>query len=384
MAKILIADDEAILTMYLEEILSMHDHDVVGSASSGQEAIELATALSPDIVIMDISMPGELDGIEAAEIIRSTLGIPSIFMTAHSELPIIEKARQADPYGYLIKPVQNIGTRIVVDSALSRLCAERKLRENEQRFSDIVYSMADWVWETDETGRYTYAAGNTKNLLGYTPEELIGKTHCDLVSEETGKAITAFLKDNASRKEATFNHESWALRKDGNRICIQTAGIPILNKDGELKGYRGIHKDITFTKKTAYALKEFEIRFRSVMDYLNIGLTLISPDMEVLTTNRTMDDLFPRHGFADNSKCYHVYRNIHQNEPCPDCTVMPTLKDGLVHEIASELDTKIGKRFLRRISFPVINQQREIIAAVVLLMAVTEKISPNEHQYRIS
>ncbi|MFH0999107.1 MAG: response regulator [Pseudomonadota bacterium] len=128
MAKILIADDEAILTMYLEEILSMNDHDVVGSASSGQEAIDLARALAPDLIIMDISMPGELDGIEAAEIIRNTLGIPSIFITAHSENPIIEKSRRADPYGYLIKPVQNIGTMIVVESALSRLYAERTSR----------------------------------------------------------------------------------------------------------------------------------------------------------------------------------------------------------------------------------------------------------------
>jgi PAS domain S-box-containing protein len=384
MAKILIADDEAILTMYLEEILSMHDHDVVGAASSGQEAIDLATALSPDIVIMDISMPGELDGIEAAEIIRSTLGIPSIFMTAHSELPIIEKARQADPYGYLIKPVQNIGTRIVVDSALSRLYAERKLRENEQRFSDIVYSMADWVWETDETGRYTYTAGNTKDLLGYTPEELIGKTPCDLVSEETGQAIAAFFKDKASRKEAFFSHESWALSKNGNRVCIQTTGLPILDKDGRLKGYRGINKDISSTKKTAYALKEFEKRLRSVMDYLNIGLTLINPEMEVLSSNQTMDNWFPRTGFPDKPKCYHVYRNIHQNEPCPDCTVVLNLKDGLVHEATSEIDSETGKRCLRRISFPVINIEEDIIAAIVFLLDITERKSPNEHQYHIS
>jgi PAS domain S-box-containing protein len=248
MARILIADDEAILTMYLEEILCMNAHDVVGSASSGQEAIDLARALTPDIIIMDISMPGELDGIEAAEIIRSTLGIPSIFMTAHSEIPIIEKSRKADPYGYLIKPVQNIGTRIVVDSALGRLYAERKLRESEQRFSDIVYSMADWVWETDETGRYTYAAGNVKDILGYAPEELIGKKPCSLVSVEAAEVITDFFKDKASRKEAFYNHESWGLRKNGSRVCILTTGIPILDKNGRLKGYRGINKDITGKK----------------------------------------------------------------------------------------------------------------------------------------
>lgn len=384
MARILIADDEAILTMYLEELLSMNDHDVVGSASSGQEAIDLAGTLSPDIVIMDISMPGEMDGIEAAETIRSTLGIPSIFMTAHSELPIIEKSRQADPYGYLIKPVQNIGTRIVLDSALNRLYAERKLLENEQRFSDILYSMADWVWETDKTGRYIYAAGNTKDILGYPPEELIGKTPCDLLSKETGEAIAVFFKDKASRKEAFFNHESWALSKNKKRVCIQTSGIPILDKDGELKGYRGINKDITVTKNTSHALKEFEARFRSVMDYLKIGLTLISPDMQVLGTNQTMDDWFPRHGFSDKPTCYHVYRDKIQNEPCPDCTVVLTFKDGLVHETASEIDTKIGKRYLRRISFPLINQEKDIIAAIVLIMDITEKISPNEHQCHIS
>ncbi|MBI5590934.1 MAG: response regulator [Deltaproteobacteria bacterium] len=248
MARILIADDEAILTMYLEEILSMADHDVVGSASSGQEAIDLARTLSPDIIVMDISMPGELDGIEAAGIIKSELGIPSIFMTAHSEIPIIEKSRQADPYGYLIKPVQNIGTRIVVDSALSRLYAERKLRESEQRFSDIVYCMADWVWETDETGKYTYAAGNVKDILGYTPEEMIGKMPCTLVPEETAEAIAVFFKDKASRKEAFFDKKSWGLTKNGSRVRIQTTGIPILDKDGRLRGYRGTNKDITERK----------------------------------------------------------------------------------------------------------------------------------------
>jgi PAS domain S-box-containing protein len=372
MARILIADDEAILTMYLEEILSMHDHDVVGSASSGQEAIDLAGELSPDIIIMDISMPGELDGIEAAEIIKSTLGIPSIFMTAHSEIPIIEKSRQADPYGYLIKPVQNIGTRIVVDSALSRLYAERKLRENEQRFSDIVYSMADWVWETDETGRYTFAAGNVKNILGYAPEELIGKAPCNLVFEETAQDLADFFKEKAFRKEAFFSKESWGLSKNGTRVCVQTTGIPILDKEGRLKGYRGINKDITFTKNTAYALKEFENRFRSVMDHLNIGMTLIGPDMEEISSNLTMKNWFPRLESSEKCKCYHIYRNNNANGPCPDCQVVLTLKDGLVHENLSEFDLKAGKRLLRRISFPVIRQEGDIIAAIVLIMDVAE------------
>ncbi|MCX5884246.1 MAG: PAS domain-containing protein, partial [Deltaproteobacteria bacterium] len=159
---------------------------------------------------------------------------------------------------------------------------------------------------------------------------------------------------------------------------------PILDKEGGLKGYRGINKDITLTKNTAYALKEFETRFRSVMDSLNIGLTLISPDMEVLSSNQTMNNWFPRHGFADKPKCYHAYRNIHRNEPCPNCTVVLNLKDGLVHEATCEIDTETGLRHLRRISFPVINLEGNIIAAIVFLVDITEKKSPNEHQCHIS
>ena len=120
------------------------------------------------------------------------------------------------------------------------------------------------------------------------------------------------------------------------------------------------------------------------MDYLDIGLTLINPEMEVLSSNQTMDNWFPRAGFPDKPKCYHVYRNIHQNEPCPDCTVVLNLKDGLVHETTSEIDSETGKRCLRRISFPVINIEEDIIAAIVFLLDITERKSPNEHQYHIS
>ena len=81
--------------------------------------------------------------------------------------------------------------------------------------------------------------------MGYLPEEMIGKMPCNLVPEETAEDIAAFFKDRASRKEAFFNKKSWGLTKNGNRVSIQTTGIPILDKDGRLKGYRGINKDIT-------------------------------------------------------------------------------------------------------------------------------------------
>lgn len=368
MVKILIVDDEAILTMYLEEILIQNGYHVVGSGASGREAIELAQSLSPDLIIMDISMPGDMDGIEAARIIRSDFGIPSIFMTAHSESPIFEKAREADPYGYLIKPVQNIGTRIVVDNAIRRIHAERKLRENEQRFSDIVYSTADWVWETDEKGKICYTAGNLMEILGYTHEELLGKTAGSLISEDSLEEFCLFLKGKAAQKEAFYNYPINMKRKTGDRVRIQTTGLPILDRDGCLKGYRGANKDVSLSVNTPLTLKEFENQFRCIMDYLNIGLNLISPEFKLLLTNQTMDRWFPRRDFSPNCKCYHIYRNRSQNEPCPHCIVKMTLEDGEVHESAMEINTEDGRRAFRRISFPVRGRDEKIIGAIELIM----------------
>ena len=102
MAKVMVCDDEAIITMLLEEYLTATSHEVVGVASSGKESVEAARRLKPDVIIMDIVMPGEIDGIEAARIIKTDLDIPVIFLTAFQTLHTL-KGKEAEPYGYLTK-----------------------------------------------------------------------------------------------------------------------------------------------------------------------------------------------------------------------------------------------------------------------------------------
>jgi YesN/AraC family two-component response regulator len=106
MHKVMIVDDEALVITQLEERLTLMGYDVVGSASSGIEAIEMARHLSPDIVLMDIVMPGSLDGIEASKIIKTELDIPTIFVTAYTDDKFVERAKSVEPFGYIVKPFQ--------------------------------------------------------------------------------------------------------------------------------------------------------------------------------------------------------------------------------------------------------------------------------------
>jgi two-component system, response regulator PdtaR len=124
MAKILVVDDEAIITMQLEERLSAMGYTVAGMAASGDEAIDKARRFRPDLVLMDIVMPGKMNGIEAANIITKELDIPVVFVTSYADDAIIEKAKSVRPYGYIVKPFNELEIKAAIEVALFRKAAE--------------------------------------------------------------------------------------------------------------------------------------------------------------------------------------------------------------------------------------------------------------------
>ena len=126
MSKILIVDDEAIITMQLEERLSIMGYTVAGMAASGEDAVEKARSIRPDLVLMDIVMPGKMNGIEAAKIILKELDIPVVFVTAYADDIIIEKAKSARPYGYIVKPFNELEIKAAIEVALFRKAAEKE------------------------------------------------------------------------------------------------------------------------------------------------------------------------------------------------------------------------------------------------------------------
>ena len=118
MDKILIVDDDITTITALEEFLPSKGYDVAGSAFSGKEAIKMAAEARPDLILMDIGMPGKIDGINAAQKIKETLGIPVLFLTGHSEDEIIERAKNAEPLGYIMKPFDETQVNAAIRIAL--------------------------------------------------------------------------------------------------------------------------------------------------------------------------------------------------------------------------------------------------------------------------
>lgn len=154
----------------------------------------------------------------------------------------------------------------------ARKAAEDALRESELRFHDIVNASADWVWEVDAQGRYTYVSESVRDLLGHTAEEIMGKTPFDLMPPTEAERVRAEFAAVAARKAPFRDLENINLHQDGSLRYVLTNGMPILDEAGNLLGYRGLDRDVTERKLAEIALKESEARWIMAIDSAGHGV----------------------------------------------------------------------------------------------------------------
>ncbi|HWD18462.1 MAG TPA: response regulator [Verrucomicrobiae bacterium] len=138
--RILVVEDEAIVAADIQDHLNNFGYEVVGVTHSGEEAVTLAQAAKPDLVLMDIILSGPMDGTEAAKIIRESLRLPVVFLTANSDDATMGKARSTDPFGYVLKPFEDRSLRIAIEIALYKHRAER---EREELITKLQTALAD-------------------------------------------------------------------------------------------------------------------------------------------------------------------------------------------------------------------------------------------------
>ena len=123
------------------------------------------------------------------------------------------------------------------------------LRASEERLTYITSSMGDWVWETDENGAYTYSSQKSLDLLGVPPEDVIGKTPFDFMPPAEAERVAVRFSEIVARKAPIVDLENWNSRANGRGVCLLTNAFPILDEAGNLRGYRGVDRDITRRKE---------------------------------------------------------------------------------------------------------------------------------------
>ncbi|TEU10827.1 MAG: PAS domain S-box protein [Anaerolineales bacterium] len=253
-AKILIVEDEAIVAMEIESRLRGLGYDVVGVAASGEAAIAKAEETRPDLVLMDIVIQGEMDGIETAEIIGQRFNIAVVYLTAHADEKTLERAKLTGPYAYLLKPFEGRDLQPTIEMALYKHEMELRLKESEDKYRNLVEEMRDGLYVINPEGTWTFANNALAEVFGFkSPENMIGKSFLDFIPPESREEMLESFREDFAKGSSPGRQEVEIIRRDGVRRTVDVSRTMII-EDGKLVGFRGVIRDITERKVAEEAL----------------------------------------------------------------------------------------------------------------------------------
>ncbi|MEM3342598.1 MAG: PAS domain S-box protein, partial [Thermoplasmata archaeon] len=276
---VLIVEEDVIVAMDLEGIITSLGHKVVGTATSGKEAVEKALVLTPDLILMDISLGDGMSGIEAAQKIRKFADIPVIYCTAYSSGDVLKSAKMTNPYGFVVKPYNEREIAGAIEVALLRHKLDRKLSEQNAFVETLLESIPSPVFYTDIELKYKGCNRAYEEFFDVKKEELIGKTAFDLFPEHIASEINSTDRKVLTEK-SMMAYEMQLKAYDSSIRDVIVWKRPIVHRDGSICGIIGIITDITEQKEYGRRLeqkkKEIELLAKTAEEFLEL-----KPDEDV-------------------------------------------------------------------------------------------------------
>jgi diguanylate cyclase (GGDEF)-like protein/PAS domain S-box-containing protein len=249
-ARILIVEDETIVALDIEQRLQAMGYTVLDMVVSGEQAIQKAESLRPDLILMDIKLKGNMDGIQAAEIIHKSSAIPVIFLTAFADGPTLKRARITGAFGYILKPFEERELNINIEMALYKHQMESRLRESEERYSLAIQGANDGLWDWNLKSGTVFYSPRWKEILGFDQDEIgdSSKEWYRLIHPDDLEHFKLELSNHFGGLTDHFNVEYRILTKREGYLWVLTRGLAV--RDVEHVPYRmaGSLSDITERK----------------------------------------------------------------------------------------------------------------------------------------
>ncbi len=335
-ARILVVEDEGIIAHDIQTTLEKLGYEVPGVAAAGEEAIQLAAEHRPDLVLMDIILWGGMDGVEAAKHIRERLGIPVIFLTAHSDAGTFERAKATGPHGYLVKPLVERELRIGVEMALHKHAAERRAAAQQQWFAATLACVGEAVIATDARGEVRFMNPLAESITGWRPREAVGQ-HIDNVMVLSAEAVAAggpgpFAEAMRKGLVIDWGSNTWLWPRRGPSTPIDYTAARIREEDGTPAGVVVVFRDITPRRQMEEDRERLIRELRTALDNVKTLRALLPV---CASCKKIRDDK----GYWEAVDAYIIKQGLARvtHSLCPDCIrqLYPALADEILAEIAS-------------------------------------------------
>jgi PAS domain S-box-containing protein len=249
LVRVLVVEDEWVVATDVRGCLEGLGYSVVAIAASGEEAILKARELQPDIVLMDIRLEGEIDGIQAAQQIWNELQIPIIYATGYSDKATVDRATETELFGYVLKPIKESDLYVAITVALQQQARAIQLREDRRWMATILKAIGDGVIVADTQSRVKYLNLVAESLTGWRLQEALNRPLSEVIplcDEQTQVPIENPVTQALQTGEITYLiNPALLTRKDGSRILVADSAAPIRDDEGAVTGVVMVFRDVT-------------------------------------------------------------------------------------------------------------------------------------------
>jgi PAS domain S-box-containing protein len=298
---VLIVEDEALVAMEIQECIEHLGHNVSGITDTGEQAVKLALSLKPDLIILDIRLKGRMNGIEAASIIQESVNVPVIFLTAYSGDEFLKDAELTEPYGYLLKPVQEAQLESAIRIAIHKHRKDAKRDAKANGFSAVLRALPAGIVATDTSLIVKYQNKKAEELSGVTARDVIGKPLSEAVRlrgmELELESIEGIDEVLGEGRSIDFGRHM-LLASSGDAVPVQIEITPLRNIQEIIQGAIVAISDLRSPSKTLAKQKEMTLeadstiplieRMEDLRNYLEVELVRLSMGSE-------MDEVPVRH-----------------------------------------------------------------------------------------
>ncbi len=253
---ILVVEDEGIIAMHLQHMLTGFGFKVPVTVETGPDALLVVEQSRPDLVLMDIQLRGEMDGIETARQIREQYDMPVIYMTAYSEDACLLEARQTEPYGYLVKPFQDRELRATIEMALFKHKIDHQLRESESGYRELYHITPAMFHTTDANDCVTQVSDYWLSTLGYTRDEIVGRPITEFITPAARKYFLEVLGPEMAHTGTVRDAECQYLCKNGRALDVLFSTVGVFDEQGSLLRSHSALIDITARKHAENAERD--------------------------------------------------------------------------------------------------------------------------------
>ncbi|MET0344044.1 MAG: diguanylate cyclase, partial [Polyangiales bacterium] len=285
-ARLVVVEDESIIAMDLADQLEEIGYRVCATVDNCADALAAVEKHRPDLVLLDIVIKGELDGVETGRRIGHRFRTPVVYLTSYSDPTTLKRAMSTAPYGYVTKPFQLKELSGSLEAALYKARLESRLRESERWFSATLRCAADGVLAVDAAGRVQFLNPHAELTLGKTLSEVAGKPLSEVLVLE-GEPLRAWpLDHDGPLTDICFGR--WLVLPSKKRVPIDVAYAPLRDEANTATGSVVAFREVSHRLNAEAALQTSEERFRAAFDLAPAGMALVALSGAFLQGNAAM------------------------------------------------------------------------------------------------